>query len=331
MKVLIAAFFCQLLLCGQLHGAQRPELTGAVAYTEAVRFDYAKNGIKNQVQFWLQFKGSPAVGEPGETGYKPESGAIYYYLYDVDNQRRVENWLMGFSMMEGPPPNGPYPMNHIDIRGNRATFTAFGMTWTVLDGGEGYAKDTVTIDDGFSTRQMKLHGGDLRVSAGMEVHAYDQESMKCYECHEAPVKEMIARGGKHNTVGCGECHVGHPPEEKHAYTTCTECHEPHSDRMAADACGQCHRAHTATEVAYLYNVPSRYCHACHQDAADELAASRSKHSDMACVLCHQESHKASSTCQHCHGGPHPKHVMDKIGICAACHHTAHDLESAREK
>ena len=44
---------------------------------------------------------------------------------------------MGFSMMEGPPPSGPYPMTDIQIRENMAMFTAFGMRWTVIDGGEG--------------------------------------------------------------------------------------------------------------------------------------------------------------------------------------------------
>jgi hypothetical protein len=327
MKVLPAALICPLLFYGQLTAAQLPEITGAVAYTETIRFDYTKDGIKNQVQFWLEFKGSPALGEPGESGHRPESGAIYYYLYDVDNKKRVDNWLMGFSMMEGPPPSGPYPMNNIDIRGNTATFKAFGMTWAVIDGGEGYAKDTVKIDDGFRIRDMKLYGGDLRVvHARIEDYAQYED---CVECHEGPSKEMIAKGGKHNTVGCGECHVGHPPEVKQPYTACAECHEPHSDQMAEDACGMCHKAHTATEVIYAYDVPSEYCSACHQEAADVLASSRSKHSDMACALCHQEKHKASSTCQHCHGAPHPEHVMKKTGICASCHHTAHDLESAR--
>jgi hypothetical protein len=236
---------------------------------------------------------------------------------------------MGFSMMEGPPPSGPYPMNNIDIRGNTATFTAFGMKWTIIDGGEGYAKDTVKIDDGFSVKDMKMYGGDLSiVSTGIEANARYQD---CVQCHKEAATAMLAKGGRHNTVGCGDCHVGHPPEVKKPYKACMECHAPHSEQMAEDACSMCHKAHTATEVTYSYNVPSRYCNACHQEVADELAASRSKHSDIACVLCHQERHKASSTCQYCHGAPHPQHVMKNIDICTACHHSAHDLESGRTK
>lgn len=329
MKILLALLFCQLVFCSQLNAVQQTEITGTVAYTETIQFDYTKDGIRNQVQFWLEFKGSPELGKPGEAGYKPESGAIFYYLVDVENKKKVDNWLMGFSMMEGPPPSGPYPMTDIEIRGNMAMFTAFGMKWTVIDGGGDYTTDTVKIDDGFNIKNMKLFGGDLKVlNAEIEAIAAYQE---CVECHEGPTTEMLAKGGKHTTVGCGDCHVGHPPEVEQPYTDCMECHEPHSDQMNKDACGQCHRAHNATEVMYMYNVPSKYCNACHQEVADKLAASRSKHSDIACALCHQEKHGASSTCQYCHGGTHPEHVMKKTDICAACHHTAHELESARTK
>jgi predicted CXXCH cytochrome family protein len=329
MKVLLAVFFCPLLLCGQLNAAQLPEITGAVAYTEAVRFDYSKDGTKNRVQFWLEFKGSPASGEPGEAGYRPESGGIHYYLYDVDNKKRVDNWLMGFSMMEGPPPSGPYPMSNIEIQGSTSTFEAFGMKWTVIDGGEGHARDRVTIDDGFKPRDMKLYGGDLRVLA--ERTEDPARYKECLECHKGAVTEMLTKGGKHNSMGCGECHVDHPPETEKPYTPCTQCHQPHSEAMADGDCKMCHKAHTATEVFYAFNVPSRYCGACHQEVAAVLASSRSKHSDMACALCHQERHGSSTTCQHCHGAPHPEHVMKKSGICASCHRTAHDLESARAK
>jgi len=327
MKVLLAALFYQLVFCAHLTAAQQTEIRGAVAYTETIEFDYTKDGTRNRVQFWLEYKGSPTFGKPGEAGYKPESGSIYYYLVDVDNKKQVDNWLMGFSMMEGPPPSGPYPMTEIEIRGNTATFTAFDMKWTIIDGGEGYARDTVKIDDGFQTREMKLYAGDFKiVDAEIAAHAVYQD---CVKCHEGQAAAMRAKGGKHNTVGCGDCHVGHPPEETKPYKACMECHEPHSDQMAEEACSQCHRAHIATEVTYAFNVPSAYCAACHQDSVNELAASQSKHSDIACALCHQERHKASTTCQYCHGGTHPRHVMKKTDICAACHHTAHNLESAR--
>jgi hypothetical protein len=72
---------------------------------------------------------------------------------------------MGFTMMEGPPPSGPYPMTNLVIDGNTARFEAFDMKWTVVDGGEGYTQDRVTVDDGFKPRDMKMHDGDLRVGS----------------------------------------------------------------------------------------------------------------------------------------------------------------------
>ena len=332
MRGLLAVVFCQLVFCGPLSAAQPSKIAGAVAYTEIIRFDYTKDGTRDQVQFWLEFKASPAVGKPGDAAYKPESGAIYYYLVDVDRKKPVDNWLMGFSMMEGPPPSGPYPVNEIHIRGNTATFTAFGMTWTISDGGEGYLKDTVTIDDGFTSRNMTMYGGDLKIQdVDLAAHALDQDCMKCYECHQESVKKMITRGGKHNEVGCVECHVSHPPESTTPYTPCMACHEAHSDQMTEDSCARCHQSHTAAEVTYLYNVPHQYCVSCHQESADALVSSQSRHSSMSCALCHPEQHKNTVTCQHCHGGIHPEHVMKKTDICSACHHTAHELESGRTK
>lgn len=329
MRGLLAVLISAFLFCGQPMAAQMNEITGAVAYTEKILFDYTKDGNRNNVQFWLKFNGSPSIGDPEEAGYKPESGAINYYLVDMDNKKEVDNWLMGFSIMDEPPPSGPYPMTDIRVSGNRATFSAFGMRWTVVDGGEGYARDTVTIDDGFKSRTMNMYGGDLSVLTADAATVAANKS--CAECHKQQTTEMSAKGGKHAAMGCEECHVGHPPEEEHSYVACTECHEPHSDDMAENSCGQCHRAHAATKVTYSYDVSPQYCIACHRESADILARSRSKHSNISCVLCHQETHKATVTCQHCHGGVHPEHVMKNTDICGACHKTAHDLESGREK
>jgi hypothetical protein len=163
MKAIVIGFFSFFFLLDPVLAIERSEIRGAVAYTGIVRFDYNKDGTRNRVQFWLEFNGRPAAGKPGESGYQVEEGAIYYYLYDVDKKQKVSNWLMGFNMMDGPPPSGPYPMTNIVIEGNTARFEAFNMKWTLVDGGEGYAKDRVTVDDGFQPREMKMYDGDLRV------------------------------------------------------------------------------------------------------------------------------------------------------------------------
>jgi hypothetical protein len=317
---------CLLLLLSTAHSAIAEEprgISGAVAYTEVMRFDYTKDGIKNRVQFWLEFKGRPARGKPGDPDAKPEEGAVFYYLYDVDKKEKVTNWLMGFSMMEGPPPSGPYPMSNLVVEDNTARFEAFGMKWTVVDGGEGYAKDRVTVDDGFKPREMKMYDGDLRVVSTQPKGGSKDQA--CMGCHADPAKNMSNRGGRHNTMGCADCHVGHPPEDKRPVPECIQCHEPHSPKMSEVACSQCHKAHAASAVAYAYTLPSQYCVVCHEKAAGTLAASRSKHASLGCALCHPEKHKAAVDCGHCHGAPHPAQVMNDIGSCARCHNTAHQL------
>ena len=45
MKILLAALFCQFVFFSHLAAAQQTEITGAVAYTETIQFDYTKDGV----------------------------------------------------------------------------------------------------------------------------------------------------------------------------------------------------------------------------------------------------------------------------------------------
>ena len=66
--------------------------------------------------------------------------------------------------MAGAPKDAPLPMTNISIEGNTARFEAFGMKWTIIDGGEGYEKDKIVVDDGYKTLETKkLYGGDIRI------------------------------------------------------------------------------------------------------------------------------------------------------------------------
>ena len=149
MKAITVVIFVLFLFPSLLFGAGPGEISGAVAYTNIIRFDYTKDGIRNRVQFWLEFKGKTAIGVEGEPGFVPEEGAIFYYLLDVDKNQKVTNWLMGFSMVSEPAPSGPYPITNLVIDGKTARFEAFNRKWTVVDGGPGFEKDTVLVDDGF--------------------------------------------------------------------------------------------------------------------------------------------------------------------------------------
>lgn len=163
MTTRIAAFALSLLGAVGAWAGQAPELSGAVAYTEVLRFDYDQDRVTSRVQFWLEFRGRTEAATAGAVADQAPEGQIFYYLADLDKKVSVPRWHMGFSMMEEPPPSGPYPMKNLSIEGNKASFEAFGMKWTVIDGGEGHTADRVTVDDGFRVKEMKMYGGDLRV------------------------------------------------------------------------------------------------------------------------------------------------------------------------
>jgi hypothetical protein len=327
-RILLAAVCCGLALPG-LAAAAPPSLSGAVAYTDVLRFDYDQDGVTSQVQFWLEFKGTPAGASPAAADGPPPGGEVRYYLVDLDKKVSVPKWHQGFSMAAEPAPSGPYPMKGLAIEGATARFEAFGMKWTVVDGGQGYAQDWVTVDDGFKPSVMKLYGGDLQVES-VEQPLTAQDKL-CIRCHDEPAELMSRSGGRHAALGCTKCHVGHPPTANEQTLACTKCHESHAADMAEGSCGGCHRAHETTAVSYAYDVPSRYCGACHPEVAGELGSGRSKHAHLGCALCHPGTHTATADCRHCHGAPHPSHVMRNTGVCGSCHNTAHKLNSARAR
>jgi hypothetical protein len=143
--------------------AQQMVVKGAVAYTDVLRYDYNGDGKRERVQFWLEFDGQSAVGTPGTPGYKPAAGSVRYALKDADDQTKVVKWRGGLDM-EGVPKDTPFPMTDLEFEGKTARFDAFGMRWTVVDGGDGLANDKVIVNDGFRSSEIrKLFAGDLWV------------------------------------------------------------------------------------------------------------------------------------------------------------------------
>jgi hypothetical protein len=167
MRTLATTVCVMLVLLNNGSGrAQGPllELSGAVSYTAVYRFDYNKDGHRNPVRFFIEFKAVPAAGSEGQPGYRPESGWVHYYVFDEEKQQRVEKWLEGFTMLNADAVAAHHPATNIAISGHTATFEAFQMKWTVVDGGPGFESDTVTVDDGFRKKAMKLYAGDLVIA-----------------------------------------------------------------------------------------------------------------------------------------------------------------------
>lgn len=156
--VLIAALAASLPVAAQQLGIQ-----GAVAYTDILRYDYDGDGVRNRVQLWLEFDGRVPRDAQGRPDDARAVGTIRYFLKDADNGTKVFKWRHGLDMA-GAPRDTPLPMTNLKIEGNTARFEAFDMKWTVVDGGEGYEKDKLVVDDGYKTLETKqLYGGDIRV------------------------------------------------------------------------------------------------------------------------------------------------------------------------
>jgi hypothetical protein len=170
MRSLAAAGAVAALALGALSGCASPGagqevvvVKGAVAYTEVLRYDYTGDGKRNRIRFWMEFDGHSARGTPGAPGYQPASGSMRYFLRDEDDGTKVMKWRQGLDMV-GAPRDVPVPMTDIRFDGKTVTFEAYGIRWTITDGGDGYQNDKIVVNDGFRTSTVtKLYAGDVWV------------------------------------------------------------------------------------------------------------------------------------------------------------------------
>lgn len=149
-----------------------------------------------------------------------------------------------------------------------------------------------------------------------------QQKEVCLTCHADIGKELTANPSKHTTVACNFCHA-----DKHGFIpNCVDCHKPHSASMTQADCKTCHKAHKPKELLYGPSTATQMCASCHGSVTTQLAASKAKHSQLACVTCHANKHKFVPKCSDCHGLPHGA-MHDKFPNCGQCHNIAHDLNN----
>jgi hypothetical protein len=308
-------------------------IRGELAFSEIIAFDYNRDGTPDRVQFWIELKGQPALGAPGQIGAQQESGSVSYFVLDVERQERINDWLLGFNMAGGFPVAGqPYPLTNIRINGRTAQFELQGSSWTITDGGDGWERDTIEIETGGRKREGKFYGGDVTVTPDPQTiwEPMDiAENRRCNRCHRDAAISMAAEGGPHAELECAACHTEHPPKAPGTFPQCLECHDPHADTMQAQSCVTCHSSHDVAVVAYGITVPDEHCATCHAEAAASLRESGTRHMGLDCVICHQSEHAAIPTCVDCHGAPHPENVMSRPDRCVRCHVGAHETRVRR--
>ncbi len=171
-----------------------------------------------------------------------------------------------------------------------------------------------------------------------------QKKKNCSECHETAANQVRDGGGKHKSVPCVGCHLGHPPAARKALQKCNRCHlKTKKAHFELDGCLGCHKnPHTPLNISFA-DIKGN-CVTCHSGQVAELRDHKSKHSAVGCSTCHDvhrkfpqctqchKPHSAETTaadCKKCHRAHVPKLVTYAADIpskeCAGCHRKAADV------
>jgi hypothetical protein len=168
---------------------------------------------------------------------------------------------------------------------------------------------------------------------------------ECVQCHAARVSDIATAGGKHRSVPCLGCHVGHPPDVKKPIALCSKCHfKERKAHFGTTGCLDCHtNPHTPLRISFKGKDA---CLNCHGRQAEQLASNKSRHTALGCSTCHDvhrkvpecsqchvpHSDKMTGGCKLCHKAHMPKLVSYSSDLpsqnCGACHAKVLDLLSA---
>jgi hypothetical protein len=132
---------------------------------------------------------------------------------------------------------------------------------------------------------------------------------ECVQCHPGPVGNIAAAGGKHRSVPCIGCHVGHPPDVKKPIALCSKCHfSSRKAHFGITGCLNCHtNPHTPLQISFK---GKNACLNCHAHQVEQLSANKSKHTALDCSMCH-DVHRKIPDCSRCH----VPHSDKMIGGC----------------
>ena len=137
----------------------------------------------------------------------------------------------------------------------------------------------------------------------------------CIKCHSAAPADIAANGGAHKTsVGCQDCHAGHPPSVKKIIPACSQCHSGKAHYNLSN-CLRCHNNPHTPKIIKLANNITDECLTCHTEQIVKLKQVKSKHSSLACSFCHNV-HGKIPLCTQCH----KPHSSDMVATeCKKCH------------
>jgi len=144
---------------------------------------------------------------------------------------------------------------------------------------------------------------------------------ECGRCHSSVYNLIKNEGGRHQ-IECVKCHTKY-----HAYSPvkqnwdqimpkCQECHGLfHGQKFPV--CTQCHgEPHAPKKQITASAELAKACGDCHTKVGEELQQNPSKHTLVACGMCHHDKHGYIPSCMECHK---PHSADQTVKECLACH------------
>jgi len=166
--------------------------------------------------------------------------------------------------------------------------------------------------------------GKVKVQIPPDPQLYSTEPQpltvqQCAQCHPSVFRNIRDDGGKHR-FDCQKCHstfhVFNPKKGNYdaIMPKCDTCHnQPHGAKVTD--CLGCHsNPHTPKKVAMTAALAGA-CSQCHPGPQEQLTKFASKHSKVACNICHT-AHGLIPSCFNCHK---PHTPGQEIATCTKCH------------
>lgn len=143
---------------------------------------------------------------------------------------------------------------------------------------------------------------------------------QCAQCHTSVFSGLASVGGKHR-FDCQQCHKAihsYNPRKGNWDEIMPKCSSCHTDIHGAanKDCATCHsNPHTPNNVAFSQRLTST-CGTCHVAQQEEVTKFPSKHTKVACAMCHKTKHGFKPSCFMCHK-PHFRDQPEET--CTKCH------------
>lgn len=144
---------------------------------------------------------------------------------------------------------------------------------------------------------------------------------ECGRCHSAVYNQIKTEGGKHK-IDCTTCHTtfhNYNPVKQNwneIMPKCQKCHGLiHGQKFAS--CEACHsNPHAPKTQMAMTPEFAKVCGDCHSKVAQELQKNLSKHTKVACIMCHRDKHGYIPSCMECHKPHTPEQTVKD---CLSCH------------